>query len=72
MTQPAFAVSYAAALAAYITERTERRLTAAYDLGRRAVDQGLGILDVAAAHNDAVARVTAQAADTAAAIGASG
>jgi Phosphoserine phosphatase RsbU, N-terminal domain len=72
VTQPALAASYAAALAAYIGDRTEHRLKAAYDLGRAAVEQGLGVLDVAAAHNDAVVRAARDAPDVAAVIEASG
>jgi hypothetical protein len=72
VTHPAFATSYAAALASYVADGTEQRLKAAYDLGRAAVEQGLGVLDVAAAHNDAVVRVARDAADTAAVIEAAG
>ena len=67
-----FASSYGTALAAYVRDRNERRLKAAYELSRVAVEQGLGVLDVAAAHTDAVIRATAETTDVATVIEAAG
>lgn len=55
-----FAPAYAAALAAYLHDRNERQLEAAYELSRLAVEKGLGVLDVAAAHTDAVIRAAGE------------
>jgi GAF domain-containing protein len=67
-----FRTSYAAALAAYVADRAERRLKSAYDLGRAAVEQGLGVLDVADAHNEAIARAAGGANDVLAVLDAGG
>jgi GAF domain-containing protein len=67
-----FRTSYAAALAAYVADRAERRLKSAYDLGRAAVEQGLGVLDVADAHNEAIARAAGGANDVLAVLEAGG
>jgi serine phosphatase RsbU (regulator of sigma subunit) len=50
----ALADRYARAFAAYLDERGERELGAAYDLGREAVAGQLGVLDVAEAHHAAL------------------
>jgi hypothetical protein len=47
----------------YLTHLDEAGLTAAYDLGRRALQQGLGLLDVVRAHNDVYVEVVATARD---------
>jgi light-regulated signal transduction histidine kinase (bacteriophytochrome) len=45
---------YAVALDAYLRHHGEDGLSVAYELGRRAMQQGLGVLDMATAHRDAV------------------
>lgn len=52
--QEQFAVEYALALRAYLASTDERGLTAAYELGRGAVDRGAGVLDILAAHTEAL------------------
>ena len=49
-----FAARYSAAFAAYLTDRSEQALGAAYDLGREAVGAQLSVLDLADAHHDAL------------------
>ena len=51
---PALADRYAAAFAAYLSDRGERGLGAAYDLGREAVAAHLSVLDLAEAHHAAL------------------
>ena len=51
---PALAIRYAAAFSAYLTDRGERGLGAAYDLGREAVAAHLSVLDLAEAHHAAL------------------
>jgi serine phosphatase RsbU (regulator of sigma subunit) len=51
---PDLAASYATAFTAYLTDRGERELGAAYDLGRQAVAAHLSVLDLAEAHHAAV------------------
>ena len=51
---PSLATRYAAAFSAYLSERGERGLGAAYDLGREAVAAHLSVLDVAEAHHEAL------------------
>jgi Phosphoserine phosphatase RsbU, N-terminal domain len=58
---------YAAALHDAVADPGEHSLSAAYELGREAVRAGLSVLDLAAAHNDAVAAELAAAADLSAA-----
>jgi serine phosphatase RsbU (regulator of sigma subunit) len=48
------AARYSAAFAAYLAERSEQALRAAYDLGREAVKGKLSVLDLADAHHDAL------------------
>jgi serine phosphatase RsbU (regulator of sigma subunit) len=48
------AARYSAAFAAYLAERSELTLGAAYDLGREAVTGKLSVLDVAEAHHAAL------------------
>jgi len=50
-----FTKEYASSLQAYLAERDEAALLKAYEVGRRALDQGLGILDVAAMHREGLA-----------------
>jgi len=51
---PELATRYADAFAAYLADRRERELGAAYDLGREAVSAQLSVLDLAEAHHAAV------------------
>jgi signal transduction histidine kinase len=48
---------YASTLENYLAERGEPALKSAYELGRRALSNGLGILDLAAMHHRALARI---------------
>ena len=52
--QPDLAAAYADAFSAYLADRGERELGAAYDIGRRAVAAHLSVLDLAEAHHAAV------------------
>jgi serine phosphatase RsbU (regulator of sigma subunit) len=52
---PALAVRYREAFAAYLSDRGEQALGAAYDLGRQAVAEHLSVLDLAEAHHQALA-----------------
>ena len=55
MTGPAeFRSAYAAALVAYLAGGKEAPRRTAYELGRDAVGAGLGVMDVADAHHDAI------------------
>ena len=51
-------LNYAACLRRYLAQPGEENLNAAYELGRRALNQGAGIVDVIADHNDAINRIT--------------
>jgi serine phosphatase RsbU (regulator of sigma subunit) len=51
---PELAAAYADAFAAYLADRGERELGAAYDIGRQAVSAHLSVLDLAEAHHAAV------------------
>jgi serine phosphatase RsbU (regulator of sigma subunit) len=51
---PDLAASYATAFSAYLADRGERELGAAYDLGRQAVAAHLSVLDLAEAHHEAL------------------
>jgi hypothetical protein len=51
---PALTARYGEAFAAYLSDRGERALGAAYDLGREAVAAQLSVLDLAEAHHDAL------------------
>jgi serine phosphatase RsbU (regulator of sigma subunit) len=52
---PALAVRYREAFAAYLSDRGEQALGAAYDLGRQAVAEHLSVMDLAQAHHEALA-----------------
>ncbi|HEX2104510.1 MAG TPA: phosphatase RsbU N-terminal domain-containing protein [Solirubrobacteraceae bacterium] len=52
--RPPFRSAYTAAFLAYLAERDERTLRAAYELGREAVLSGLGVMDIAEAHHEAL------------------
>ncbi|HEY8075572.1 MAG TPA: ATP-binding protein [Labilithrix sp.] len=56
---------YVEALDAHLERRDEETLSAAYELGRRALASDLGVLDMAAAHRAALARIVATRADPA-------
>jgi Stage II sporulation protein E (SpoIIE)/Phosphoserine phosphatase RsbU, N-terminal domain len=56
---PDLAARYAAAFAAYLRDRGESGLGAAYDLGREAVSAHLSVLDLAQAHHAALRGVLA-------------
>lgn len=45
---------YRTALAAYLSQRDEATLATAYEIGRRAMGEGRGVLDLAAVHRDAL------------------
>jgi light-regulated signal transduction histidine kinase (bacteriophytochrome) len=45
---------YTAALASYLARRDETTLSSAYELGRRAMIEGLGVLEVASLHRSAL------------------
>jgi hypothetical protein len=51
---PALAARYSQAFTAYLTDRGEEALGAAYDLGREAVAAQLSVLDLADAHHNAL------------------
>jgi serine phosphatase RsbU (regulator of sigma subunit) len=51
---PGLAARYASAFSAYLADRGERELGAAYDLGRQAVAEHLSVLDLAEAHHAAI------------------
>jgi len=62
------AARYAAAFGAYLADRSEQALGAAYDIGREAVTAQLSVLDLADAHHEALGgRVDAATLDAAAA-----
>jgi len=50
-----FGAAYIAALERFLTKGNEAELHAAYELGREAVTEGLGVLDIAVLHQGAVA-----------------
>jgi GAF domain-containing protein len=56
--QNALAARYSAAFSAYLADRGEQELDAAYDLGREAVAAKLSVLDLADAHHSALAAIT--------------
>src|SRR4051794_17204969 len=62
-----FTESYAEALARYLRDSDEQTLHAAYELGRRAVDHELTVLDLAAAHQAGLLVAVSAAADAASA-----
>ena len=51
---PTLAARYSSAFAAYLSDRGESALGAAYDLGREAVAEHLSVLDIAEAHHSAL------------------
>jgi signal transduction histidine kinase/CheY-like chemotaxis protein len=57
---PDFAQQYAAALAGHLGDLGELALHQAYELGRRALSDGLGVLDIAMLHHEALDAAAAQ------------
>ena len=62
--ESALAARYSEAFTAYLSDRGEEALGAAYDLGREAVAAQLSVLDLADAHHSALAAVQAADPDT--------
>jgi signal transduction histidine kinase/CheY-like chemotaxis protein len=54
---PVFVDDYAEALAGFVESGGEERLSLAYAIGRRAIDEGKGLLELAELHHSALARV---------------
>ena len=54
-----FAQRYAAALASHLADAGEAALHEAYELGRQALDDALGVLAIAALHHDALGALVA-------------
>ena len=50
-----FAPLYGSALLAYLKQSDELGLHQAYELGRRALQEGIGVIDLVALHHDALA-----------------
>ncbi len=50
-------LGYAANLRAYLQERDESALAAAYELGRAAMDSGAGVIDIVSAHAEALGSI---------------
>jgi light-regulated signal transduction histidine kinase (bacteriophytochrome) len=50
-------LDYAAHLRAYLEERGESALAAAYELGRAAMDSGAGVIDIVGAHAEALGSI---------------
>jgi PAS domain S-box-containing protein len=63
MTPEALARDYAHALREYVAGGSEAALTRAYDLGRSAASGGIGILELAVLHHDALAQLPPHAPD---------
>jgi PAS domain S-box-containing protein len=61
ITSEALARAYADALADYVASGSEAALTLAYELGRAAAGGGVGILELAVMHHDALAELPPQA-----------
>jgi len=58
-----FRLDYAPLMLRYLAQRDETGLQAAYELGRRAMRDSLGLLDVVRVHNDLLLDVLATARD---------
>ena len=72
LNKRAFGVSYGLAFVAFLEERDEPQLRAAYELGRDAVTAELSVLDLAVAHHDALSGALGSADDSAAVAAAAG
>ena len=59
----AFGQEYRSALETYLQRGDEMALSTAYELGRRAMVEGLGILDMAQLHQDAIEKIILPAAN---------
>nr|WP_300051009.1 phosphatase RsbU N-terminal domain-containing protein [uncultured Nocardioides sp.] len=59
MTDPLerFRLDYAPLLLRHLSQRDESGLQAAYELGRRAMEESVGLLDVVRVHNDLFLKV---------------
>jgi PAS domain S-box-containing protein len=69
VTRPALDEAYPAALQDYVSGAGEAALTRAYELGRKAQSQGVGVLDLALLHHEALMRLSGGRAGDNAAIG---
>ncbi len=58
-----FRQDYRPRFLSYLTHLDEAGLTSAYDLGRRSLQQGLGLLDLVRVHNEVYVEVVATARD---------
>jgi hypothetical protein len=58
-----FRLDYAPLLLRHLAQRDESGLQAAYDLGRRAMEESVGLLDVVRVHNDLVLEVVSTVRD---------
>ncbi len=56
----ALSLQYAAALRAFLAHQQETLLQQAYDLGREAIENGLGVLDMAGIHHEALTTCLSQ------------
>jgi serine phosphatase RsbU (regulator of sigma subunit)/anti-sigma regulatory factor (Ser/Thr protein kinase) len=56
-----FRAAYSSAFTSYLSGSTETGLESAYELGRKAVTEGLNLLDIAAAHHEVLAQCLAEA-----------
>lgn len=57
MSREQLAAEYAPALGAYINGAGEAALTRAYEIGRKAVSNGLGVLELAMVHHEALRQI---------------
>src|SRR5919197_5577792 len=62
MDRDILASEYSSALREYVTGAGEAALTRAYDLGRKAASAGVGVLELAMVHHEALLRLPAQGA----------
>ncbi|MBI3029578.1 MAG: PAS domain S-box protein [Candidatus Rokubacteria bacterium] len=62
-TSPELLTDYRSALRDYLAEGREGALQRAYELGRKALTEGLGVLEMAALHHEALVRVLPTAPD---------
>ena len=58
-----FRLDYSPLMLRYLTQQDESGLQAAYELGRRAMEQSIGLLDVVRAHNELFLQVLATVRD---------
>src|ERR1051325_4372271 len=60
VSMEALVEQYSAALESYLNGAQEEALQSAYELGRRAIAEGVGVLDMAAVHNRSLSTVLAR------------